>query len=57
MKTVLFRVIKREPILDFIRKNPTHFQMQAKKIIIILEYKPLKSLNETKYLEKIKTTI
>jgi len=62
MKTILYRVIKREPIelqdytLEFMRNNPTHYQMlsEAKEIIIILEYKPVSTLDETKYLESIK---
>ena len=61
-KTILFRIVKREPIeledntLDFIRKFPTHYQMlsEAKEIFIILEYTPVSSLDETKYLEAIK---
>jgi len=61
-KTVLFRIVKREPVeledntLEFIRQNPTHFQLlsEAKEIFIILEYTPVSTLDESKYLERIK---
>jgi len=64
-KTIIFNIVKRKKIpnnflnLEFHRNYPCHFEQfnEAISILVFLEYRPSKTLNEVEYINKLKAKL